>query len=68
MVAQLELVAMAVRPDLPSEDSMAVFFARSILAFGVFCSLRGQDIDELKPPKPDEDEAAAEAAAAAGGA
>jgi hypothetical protein len=47
IVCLFELVAAAVRPDLPREDSVTVHFARSFLAFAILGSLRVQDLEEI---------------------
>jgi hypothetical protein len=55
MMLQLELIAAGLpRSDLPAPDSLLVFYARSILAFGVLCSLRMQDMDEIELVQRDE--------------
>ena len=53
LVCQFEIIAMAVRPDLPAADSVLVFYARSILAFGILGSLRVQDLEEITEIKID---------------
>ena len=52
--ALIELIAMGKRPDLPAEDSVLVFFARSMLAFGILSSLRVQDMEEIERVSLDE--------------
>ena len=54
LLCLFELVALACRPDLPPEDSVIVFFARSFLALGLLCSCRVQDLEECEEVRIDE--------------